>query len=44
MDEILWKVPRAQIRLMMADRPQLIRESSSGKVKPGTKDKLNELF
>jgi hypothetical protein len=40
MHEILWKVPRLQIRLMLADRPQMIRK----KVKKGTMAQLDEMF
>lgn len=40
MHEILWKVPRAQLQLMLADKPHLKKL----RVKKGTKAKLQELF
>lgn len=40
MHEILWKVPKNTLRLMMADRPNVKKY----KTKKGTKAKLDELF
>jgi hypothetical protein len=40
MHEILWKIPRVQLLLMLADRPSTRKQ----KVKKGTPELLNELF